>query len=266
MAGTNGLPRPIHDLEQEFAGLAAKIPESPEKRAISILHGIVMELWRRTAGEHDAGDGVPDVAEPYRTAPPDGGRGDQRAAATGRARAEVRAARSVGRRDAAERLPRPAARLVSYPLDRSPGCSQQLDLYQQELDEFRGRGVELVANSVDSLYSHGACAAVRGLTFPLLADFDPKGAVAREYSVWRQPDGFSERALYVMDPDGTIAFGHVSPFVHHVPDIDELFQVLDELVGGAGVAMSVSSASRRPHSTTDVPLTVYRRRWAASAR
>ena len=77
--------------------------------------------------------------------------------------------------------------IVFYPLDWSPGCSQQLDLYQQELDEFRARGAELVAISVDSLYSHGAWAAVRGITFPLLADFHPKGEVARAYSVWREP-------------------------------------------------------------------------------
>jgi peroxiredoxin len=121
--------------------------------------------------------------------------------------------------------------VVFYPLDWSPGCSQQLDLYQQELDEFRSRGAELAAISVDSLYSHGAWAAVRGITFPLLADFHPKGAVARDYSVWREPDGFSERALYVIDATGDIAYSQVSPYLHHVPDIYELLPVLDELAG-----------------------------------
>jgi hypothetical protein len=65
--------------------------------------------------------------------------------------------------------------LVFYPLDWSPGCSQQLDLYEQEIEEFRSRGAELPAISVDSLYSHGAWAAVRGLTFPLLAGLPPEG-------------------------------------------------------------------------------------------
>jgi peroxiredoxin len=90
-----------------------------------------------------------------------------------------------------------------------------------------------VAISVDSLYSHGAWAAVRGITFPLLADFHPKGEVARAYSVWREPDGFSERALYVIDADGTIAYSQVTPYVHHVPDIYELFGALDQ-VAAAG--------------------------------
>ncbi|WP_239619945.1 redoxin domain-containing protein [Bradyrhizobium sp. I71] len=120
--------------------------------------------------------------------------------------------------------------LAFYPLDWSPGCSRQLDVYQHELEEFQRRGVELVGISVDSLYSHGAWSAVRGLSFPLLSDFNPKGEVARSYRVWREAEGFSERALYVVDADGIIRYAHVSPKLQHVPDIYELFEVLDGLV------------------------------------
>ena len=111
----------------------------------------------------------------------------------------------------------------------SPGCSRQLDLYQHELDEFGKRGADVVGISVDSLYSHGAWAAVRGLTFPLLADFNPKGDVARRYKVWREAEGFSERALYVVDENGVIRHSQVSPKLQHVPDIYELFEALDRL-------------------------------------
>jgi peroxiredoxin len=231
MAAMNGLPRSVHDLEQEFAALAGEIPDSPEKRAISVLHGIVMELWRNSDGDHAAGDGFPDVAELYRTAPP------MEAPALNEPLPPGTRAPGFALRDPSGEVVRlgdfsgrPLV-LVFYPLDWSPGCSQQLDLYQQELDEFRARGAELVAISVDSLYSHGAWAAVRGITFPLLADFHPKGAVARDYAVWREPDGFSERALYVIEPNGMIAYSHVAPYVHHVPDIYELLGVLDELAG-----------------------------------
>jgi len=96
--------------------------------------------------------------------------------------------------------------LAFYPLDWSPGCSQQLDLYQAELEEFHKRGAVLLGILVDSLYSHGAWAFVRGLIFPLLSDFHPKGEVARRYRVWREADGFSERALYVVDGEGVIPF------------------------------------------------------------
>jgi peroxiredoxin len=119
--------------------------------------------------------------------------------------------------------------LVFYPLDWSPGCSRQLELYQQELTEFERRGAALVGISVDSLYSHGAWAAVRGLTFPLLSDFQPRGEVARRYGVWRESDGFSDRALYVLDREGVIRWAHVSPRVDHLPDIYELFDALDEV-------------------------------------
>ena len=117
--------------------------------------------------------------------------------------------------------------LVFYPLDWSPGCSQQLDLYQHDLAEFTQRGAVLLGISVDSIYSHGAWAAVRGITFPLLSDFHPKGAVAQSYRVYRDRDGFSDRALYVVDADGVIRYSHVSPFLNHVPDIRELLGALD---------------------------------------
>src|SRR3954468_4380424 len=225
------LPRAIHDLEAEFAALAGEIPESPEKRAISILHGIVMEMWRNLdAADGTAPDGrLPDVAELYRTAPP------MESAAINEPLPAGTPAPAFALRDPAGELVRledfrgrPLV-IVFYPLDWSPGCSQQLDLYQQELDEFRRRGAELLAISVDSLYSHGAWAAVRGLTFPLLADFHPKGEVARAYSVWREHDGFSDRGLYVVDPDGVIRYGYVTPYLHHVPDIYKLLEAVDEV-------------------------------------
>jgi peroxiredoxin len=105
----------------------------------------------------------------------------------------------------------------------------QLELYQQELDEFTRRDVQLLGISVDSIYSHGAWAAVRGITFPLLSDFAPKGEVARRYGVWREQDGFSERALYLLDAGGVIRYAHVSPYVHHLPDFHELLRAMDEV-------------------------------------
>lgn len=126
--------------------------------------------------------------------------------------------------------------LVFYPLDWSPGCSVQLELYQQEFDEFASRGVELLGISVDSIYSHGAWAEVRGIRYPLLSDFQPRGDVARRYGVWREPDGFSERALYVIDRDGIIRWVHVSPQLHHLPDLDDLVNALDRVRSTDGAA------------------------------
>jgi alkyl hydroperoxide reductase subunit AhpC len=104
-----------------------------------------------------------------------------------------------------------------------------LSLYQSELPDFRQHDAQLLAISVDSLYSHGAWSTVHGITFPLVADFHPKGEVARRYDVFRDANGFSERALFVVDGDVIIRYCHVSPELHRIPDIYELFEQLDKL-------------------------------------
>lgn len=117
--------------------------------------------------------------------------------------------------------------VVFYPLDWSPGCSVQLELYEQEYDELASRGIQLLGISVDSIYSHGAWAAVRGIRYPLLSDFQPRGETARAYNVWRDADGHSERAVYLIDADGVIRWAHVSERLKELPDFDELVAALD---------------------------------------
>jgi alkyl hydroperoxide reductase subunit AhpC len=84
---------------------------------------------------------------------------------------------------------------------------------------------------VDSIYSHGAWAAVRGITFPLLSDFNPKGEVANRYHVLRNRNGFTDRALFVIDTEGFIRYRFVSPELPKIPDIYELFEQLKALNG-----------------------------------
>lgn len=122
--------------------------------------------------------------------------------------------------------------LVFYPLDWSPGCSVQLELYQQEHGEFASRGIQLLGISVDSIYSHGAWAAVRSIRYPLLSDFQPRGEAARAYNVWRGADGHTERALYLIDADGIIRWAHVSERLKELPDFDELVAALDLVAAG----------------------------------
>src|SRR5882724_7704091 len=94
--------------------------------------------------------------------------------------------------------------LAFYPADWSPGCGDQMALYNQILPEFRRHQAELIGISVDGSWCHDAFAADRKLHFPLLADFEPKGAVARAYGVYRDSDGTTERALFVIDSEGII--------------------------------------------------------------
>jgi len=94
--------------------------------------------------------------------------------------------------------------LAFYPEDWSPVCSDQMALYQEVLPEFRKFNAELLGISVDSVWCHLAFAKDRNLHFPLLSDFEPKGAVARAYHVYRTKEGTSQRALFVIDADGIV--------------------------------------------------------------
>ena len=101
--------------------------------------------------------------------------------------------------------------LVFYPADWSPVCGDQVTLYNELLSEFQNLGAQLLGLSVDGVWCHAAFSQNRRLQFPLLADFEPKGAVARLYGVYRESDGTSERALFVIDADGVIHWSYVSP-------------------------------------------------------
>jgi peroxiredoxin len=101
--------------------------------------------------------------------------------------------------------------LVFYPADWSPVCGDQVALYNEVLPEFEQYGAQVLGVSVDGPWCHAAFSHERKLRFPLLADFEPKGAVARRYGVYRDGDGTSERALFVIDADGVIRWSYVSP-------------------------------------------------------
>src|SRR6201996_9458551 len=101
--------------------------------------------------------------------------------------------------------------LVFYPADWSPVCGDQLALYNEILSEFAEHDAQLLGISVDGVWCHTAFAKDRKLHFPILADFEPKGAVARQYGVYHPQEGLSERALFVIDAKGIIRWSYVSP-------------------------------------------------------
>ncbi len=125
--------------------------------------------------------------------------------------------------------------LAFYPADWSPVCGDQMALYNEVLPEFHRHGAELLGISVDGAWCHAAFAEARHLHFPLLADFEPKGAVAVRYGVYRAHDGFAERALFVLDTDGVIRWSYVSP-VGVNPGADGILAALDDLGARPGSA------------------------------
>lgn len=124
--------------------------------------------------------------------------------------------------------------LAFYPADWSPVCGDQLALYNEVLPEFERYGAQLVGISVDGPWCHAAYAASRKLRFPLLADFEPKGEVARRYGVYDAREGTSKRALFVLDGDGMVRWSFVSdPAVN--PGADGILAALEQLSQPGGV-------------------------------
>ena len=120
--------------------------------------------------------------------------------------------------------------IMFYPADWSPVCSDQAALYNELLPEFHKLGAQLIGISVDGVWCHIAFGHDRKLKFPLLTDFEPKGEVARKYGVYREAEGVSERALFVLDEKGVIAWSYVSP-VGVNPGADGILSALERLEG-----------------------------------
>jgi len=118
--------------------------------------------------------------------------------------------------------------LAFYPADWSPVCGDQMVLYNEVLPEFERYGAQLLGISVDGVWCHKAFASSRKLRFPLLADFEPKGDVARKFGVYRQDGGITERALFVIDGEGVVRWSYVSP-IDVNPGADGILRALEDL-------------------------------------
>jgi peroxiredoxin len=121
--------------------------------------------------------------------------------------------------------------LVFYPADWSPVCGDQLALYTELSEVFAEYDAALIGISVDGAWCHLAFVKDRKYKIALLSDFEPKGATARAYGVYREKDGVCERALFVIDPDGVIRWSYVSP-VGINPGADGILKALEGLKGG----------------------------------
>lgn len=126
--------------------------------------------------------------------------------------------------------------LCFYPADWSPVCGEQVVLYNEVLPEFQQYNAQLLGISVDGAWCHKAFAENRKLRFPLLADFEPKGEVGRRYGVYRNKEGISERALFVIDSKGIIRWSYVSP-IDVNPGADGILAALENLNVSKGVAV-----------------------------
>jgi peroxiredoxin len=101
-------------------------------------------------------------------------------------------------------------------------------VYQEVLPQLEERGATMVGISVDGAFCHKAFQQHLGVSIPLLADFHPKGEVAKSYGVWSEEHGLAGRALVVVGPDGKVAWSYMSPMLE-VPGANLIFDALDQL-------------------------------------
>ena len=121
--------------------------------------------------------------------------------------------------------------LAFYPADWSGVCGTELSLFNEVLPEFEKYGAQLLGISVDSVHSHKAFMESKHLKFPLLADYHPKGQIGEKYGVYRAHEGREGRALFVLNPDGTIHWSYVSPISVN-PGVDGILNALEEMKAG----------------------------------
>src|SRR5690348_18268392 len=137
--------------------------------------------------------------------------------------------------------------LAFYPADWSPVCGDEMALFNAVLPDLQELGAAMLGISVDGVWCHAAFARARNLHFPLLADFEPKGAVSRLYGAYREGDGVSERALFVIDGKGNIAWSYLSPIGVN-PGADGVLRALEALKEKSDAPNGTQSDERRPSS------------------
>ncbi len=116
--------------------------------------------------------------------------------------------------------------LAFYPLDFSPVCSDQLALYRQIQSQLTDADVTLIGISVDSAFAHKAFRDHLGIQTSLLADFEPKGAVASAYGAYLGQAGHSNRSLVLIDADGVVEWVHETDTPLDIPGTDLILEAI----------------------------------------
>ena len=110
--------------------------------------------------------------------------------------------------------------LVFFPGAFSPVCTDQLQVYEEVVDELREQGVDMYGVACDGPFALKAFREKLGVSIPLLSDFEPKGAVSRAFGAYFEPAGFSDRALVLVGPDLTVLWSHAAETPGELPGVN----------------------------------------------
>jgi len=97
--------------------------------------------------------------------------------------------------------------LIFYPGDFTPICTLQLCSYAIAYKQFEDRGFTIFGIGVDSVEKHKKFAREKSISFPLLSD--PHGQTCRDYGVYGSIMKTAQRAIFMIDKNGTIKFRHI---------------------------------------------------------
>jgi peroxiredoxin (alkyl hydroperoxide reductase subunit C) len=138
---------------------------------------------------------------------------------------EFSLAREDGSRLTKADLEGQTAVFVFYPFAFSPVCTDQLNLYEEVLDEIGAQGATVFGVSCDSTWSQKAFKEHLGVTIEQLSDFEPKGEVARAFGAYH-PGGFAQRALVVITPEGIVKWSYQAESPGELPGANLIFDGL----------------------------------------
>lgn len=120
--------------------------------------------------------------------------------------------------------------LIFYPFAFSSVCTDQLQIYQEVLEDFAAQGATLYGVSTDASYSQVAFRESLGVTIPMLSDFEPKGAVSKAFGAYFEPGGMATRALVIVGPDQVVRWSWIGEHPGVLPGANLIF---DGLAAGA---------------------------------
>jgi peroxiredoxin len=126
--------------------------------------------------------------------------------------------------------------LVFYPFAFSPLCTDQLQVYEEILDDLRERGAVMYGVSTDSTWSQQAFRRQMNVSIEQLSDFEPKGAASRAFGAYFEPGGMTNRALVIVRPDGTVGWSHLAASPGDVPGVNLIFDGLAAAEPGRAAA------------------------------
>jgi peroxiredoxin len=116
--------------------------------------------------------------------------------------------------------------LVFYPFAFSPVCTDQLQIYDEALDDFAAQGATLYGVSTDASWSQKAFREKLGVSIEQLSDFEPKGKAARAFGAYFEPGGMTNRALVIVGPDGVVRWSHLADSPGDLPGVGLIFDGL----------------------------------------